>query len=214
MENFEPVILKEMIYNEEYMRKVYPYLKTEYFGESTEKAIFKTIHEYIEKYNARPSKEAIIISINSSGKMTEGEYGLVLEYFEGLDEIKSKQNLDWLISSTEEFCQNKAVRLAIQKAIKIYEGKNENVTVAAIPQLLMDAVAVSFDTNIGHDYIENVEERFDLYHQQIDKFPFDLDMFNKITNGGTPKKTLNIILAGCVHPNTPVKIRYRKREQT
>lgn len=196
MENFEPVVLKELIDNEEYMRKVYPYLKPEYFIDSTEKKIFSTVHEYIEKYNARPSKEAVLISINEKGNMTEQEYKGVLEYFEGLDEIKSKQNIDWLIENTEKFCQNKAIRLAIQKAIKIYEGKNENVTVAAIPQLLMDAVAVSFDTNIGHDYIENVEERFDLYHQQVDRLPFDLDMFNKITNGGTPKKTLNIILSG------------------
>lgn len=211
MENFEPVILKELIDNEEYMRKVYPYLKAEYFNDSTEKTIFKTIHEYIEKYNARPSKEAVLISVNSTGEMTEGSYQLVLEYFEGLDEIKSKQNLDWLTENTENFCQNKAVRLAIQKAIKIYEGKSENVTVAAIPQLLMDAVAVSFDTNIGHDYIEQAEDRFDLYHQQIDRIPFDLEMLNKITNGGTPKKTLNIILAGCVHPDTLVKIRYRKK---
>lgn len=196
MENFEPVILKELIHNEEYMRKVYPYLKVEYFSDKTEKCIFKTIHEYIEKYNARPSKEAILISVNSSGTLNEGDYALVLEYFDGLDEIKSKQNNEWLVENTETFCQNKAVRLAIQKAIKIYEGKNENVTVTAIPQLLMDAVAVSFDSNIGHDYIEQVEDRFDLYHQQIDRIPFDLDILNKITTRGTPKKTLNIVMAG------------------
>lgn len=212
MDNFEPVILREIIENEDYMRKVYPYLKKEYFSDSTERIIFSTVHEYIEKYNARPSKEAVLIAIAENSNMTEDEYKIIVTYFDGLEEIRPNQNIEWLVDKTEKFCQNKAVRNAIHKAIKVYEGKDDKVSVNAIPQILMDAVAVSFDSNIGHDYIEQAEERFDFYHQLVDRVPFDLDMFNTITNGGTPKKTLNVILAGCVHPKTKVIVRYKPRE--
>lgn len=196
MENFEPVIIHGLVENEDYMRKVYPYLKKEYFQDSTERIIFSHIHEYIEKYNSRPTREAILISVGTDTNMTEEEYKVVVEYFDGLSEIKSNQNLQWLVDNTEKFCLNKAIRLAIHKAIKVYEGKDDKMNVNAIPQLLIDAVAVSFDSNIGHDYIEQAEERFDFYHQLVDRIPFDLEMMNTITNGGTPDKTLNVILAG------------------
>ena len=195
MKNIELVILQNLIYNDEFSRKVTPFLKKEYFHDQIEKLVFGAIQDFITTYNALPTKEAIVIDLDKKTSLTEPQFEELGKLMESLTD-EDVPELDWLSSQTEDFCKDKAVYNAIMESIHILEDKSDSKTPNAIPEILSDALAVSFDTHIGHDYIEDAEERYDFYHKVEKKVPFDLEYFNTITGGGTPQKTLNIVMAG------------------
>jgi hypothetical protein len=209
MNTIEDIIFRNLISNESYMRRVLPFIKEEYFQIKSEKLLFNEIHKYVTTYNSLPSIDALKIEIQNSSELTQKEFDDLSTRLENLKEIE-KSDEEWIVDKTETFCKDKAIYNAILESIHIIEGKSKTKTSSALPQLLSDALAVSFDPHIGHDYLEDGEKRYDFYHKIETKMPFDLEYFNDITNGGTPSKTLNVILAGCVHPSTKVKIRYRK----
>lgn len=211
--SIEKLILENLTLNEEYVRKVLPFLKEEYFQDAILKKVFCITHDFIVKYNALPTNEAVIISAESDKNLTETEFKILSEIIAEYNE--PEKNTDWLVDETEKFCKGKALYNAIMESIHIMDGKTKNEkTEAAIPSMLSDALAVSFDTHIGHDYIEDSDNRFEFYHQVEKRVPFDIEFLNTITSGGLPNKTLNIIMAGCVHPDTKIKIRYRKHNTT
>ena len=192
----ETTILSNLVFNEEYSRKVIPFIKEEYFTIQSDKTLYRIIREYVEKYNAFPSKEALAIDLSNKAGISEEVFKQSKELINSLNENDETQ-LEWLVDQTEKFCQDKAIYNAIMSSIQILDEKKEgNNSKGAIPQILSDALAVSFDTNIGHDFLVDAEDRYEFYHTKEIKIPFDLDYFNKITQGGLPKKTLNICLAG------------------
>jgi replicative DNA helicase len=193
----EQAILKNLIKNEEYLRKTLPFIKTEYFSEKSEKVLFEEIKDFTSKYNSLPTFEAIGISVKEKTNLTSDEVTKIHEYLLniGKDQELSK-DIQWLIDKTEKFCQEKAIYNAVLDSISILDGKDKSSEKGAIPQILSDALAVSFDTTVGHDYFDNSDERYEFYHRKEKKIPFDLEYFNKITKGGLPGKTLNIALAG------------------
>jgi len=191
----ETTILNNLIHNEEYTRKVIPFLKADYFQDFTEKTIFLGVNQYVEKYKSIPDIEALTIDIQKISQ-TEDQHKTVQEYISTRFVSFSKVDEQWLLDETEKFCKDKAIYNAILDGIHIIDGKSKDQTPEVIPSILTDALAVSFDSNVGHDYMEQAEERFDYYHEVEDKIPFDLDFFNKITKGGLPSKTLNVCLAG------------------
>jgi hypothetical protein len=205
----EKTIFSNLIFNEDYTRKVIPFLKDEYFSDQIDKTVFKLIDNHLTQYNALPTKETLQIELNNLDNLSQDMYQKSKEAIDGLA-VDSKFKLDWLLDQTEKFCQDKAIYNAIMNSIQILDDKTGKTSKGALPQILSDALAVSFDTHIGHDFLEDSDSRFDFYHQKEVRIPFDMDYFNKITNGGIPKKTLNIALAGCVHPDTKVMIRFRK----
>ena len=190
----EHVVLENLINNDEYSRKVLPFLQEEYFHSRTDKIIFKSIKKFFLEYNALPPKESVLIDIDKNKNISEDECNNITELVESFTSINT--NLEWLLNETEIFCKEKAVYNAIMESIHIIDGKSDTKTENAIPNILSDALSVSFDTHIGHDYIEDSEERFEFYHKVEKRVPFDLDFFNIITGGGTPQKTLNIIMSG------------------
>ena len=192
-QRIETTILNNLIFNEDYTRKVIPFLKAEYFTDFTEKTVFQTVAEYVDKYKSVPDVEALNIDIQKASQ-TEEQYKTIQEYL--IKFVPSKVDEQWLLDETEKFCKDKAIYNAILDGIHIIDGKSKDQTADAIPTILSDALAVSFDTHIGHNYMEQAQERYDYYHEVEDKIPFDLDFFNKITKGGLPPKTLNICLAG------------------
>ena len=181
--------------HDEYSRRVIPFLKEDYFQSREDKFLFKAIQEYVLEYQCPPSKEAVLISLDQVKGLNGDEFNTINDTVQKFGASDTPQ-LEWLITETEKFCKDKAVYNAIMESIHIIDGKSKTKTENAIPNILSDALAVSFDTNIGHDYIENSEERYDFYHKIESKIPFDLEFFNTITNGGTPAKTLNIVMAG------------------
>ncbi|WP_290940287.1 DnaB-like helicase C-terminal domain-containing protein [Hyphomonas sp.] len=195
MKNIELVILQNLIYNDEFSRKVTPFLKKEYFHDQVEQLVFSAIQNFISTYNALPTKEAIVIDLDKKNNLTEPQFQELGKLINSLTDEDTPE-MEWLSNQTEEFCKDKAVYNAIMESIHILEDKSESKTANAIPEILSDALAVSFDTHIGHDYIEDAEERYEFYHRVEKKVPFDLEYFNTITAGGTPQKTLNIIMAG------------------
>ena len=195
MKNIELVILQNLIYNDEFSRKVTPFLKKEYFHDQVEQLVFCAIQNFISTYNALPTKEAIVIDLDKKNNLTEPQFQELGKLINSLTDEDTPE-MEWLSNQTEEFCKDKAVYNAIMESIHILEDKSESKTANAIPEILSDALAVSFDTHIGHDYIEDAEERYEFYHRVEKKVPFDLEYFNTITAGGTPQKTLNIIMAG------------------
>lgn len=192
----EKTILRNLIENEDYCRKVIPFIKDDYFS-GEDKILFAQIRDFILKYNQRPTSEALVIEIDSLRNITEEEVKVCKNT---LDDWSSNPretvNEKWLTDSTEEFCQEKAIYQAMMKSIEIMNKKDSTLQKGAIPSILSEALAVSFDPNIGHDYFNNYEQRYDFYHRVEEKIPFDLEFFNKITKGGLPNKTLNIALAG------------------
>lgn len=189
----EKTILENLLQNEEYSRRVLPFLKSSYFTDVTEKYVFRKISEFITKYNKLPEKRALLLNIEDD-EINESLFKESNEYVEKLGTINN--NIDWLIDVTEKFCQEKAIYNAIMESIKIIDGKEKKKEKGSIPSILSDALSVSFDDKIGHDYFEDVEERFDFYQNVEDRIPFDLEYMNLITGGGLPNKTLNVILAG------------------
>ena len=182
--------------NEAYTRKVLPFLLEEYFVDGNDRTLFKEIKSFILKYNNLPTYDALVIEIDSLRNIKEEQVKTITDTLKELSEDKIDTNIDWLSDSTEKFCQEKAIYNAIMKSIDVMNNKNSTLTKGAIPQLLSDALSVSFDPNVGHDYLEQYDYRYEYYHRVLEKIPFDLEFFNKITRGGVPKKTLNIALAG------------------
>ena len=192
--NVEQVILRNILTNEEYMRKVLPFVHPDYF-EGVYKILFREIARFVSKYNKLPTSESFKIQLDDSDKLNEEQYRHAVEIMPNLFS-NEKVDSEWLFETTEKWCQDRAIYNAIMESISIIDGKHTTLTKNALPELLTKALAVSFDPNIGHDYIENFQDRFDFYHTEEERIPFDLDYFNKITKGGLPRKTLNIILAG------------------
>ena len=193
-QTIERTTLTNLIYNEDYTRKVLPFIKAEYFANRNERVVFEEIEKFLEKYNSLPTKETLTIGIDNRKDITDEEYKKVVDIISSLD--KTDVDLQWLHDETEKFCKDKAIYNAVLDGIKIIDGKDEDRTPEAIPSILSDALAVSFDLSVGHDYVEDGLDRYDFYHKKEIKIPFDLDYFNKITKGGLPQKTLNIALAG------------------
>jgi len=192
--DLEQSILRNLLTNEQYMRKVIPFIKKEYF-EGTYRLLFNEVVQFISKYNKLPTLDAFKIEVDQSDKFNEQTYGHALDILPTIFE-KKEENQQWLLDTTEKWCQDRAIYLAIMESISVIDGKHQKLTKNALPDILQSALAVSFDTNIGHDYLENVDQRYDFYHEQEERIPFDLDYFNRITKGGLPNKTLNICLAG------------------
>ena len=197
MNRLEQTIIKNLIYNEEYVRKVLPFIRPDYFSDNAEKIVFKEIFEFINQYKNPPTHEALVINFTEKKNLTEPQ---VQEAIELLNKVHSDKDepteTQWLIEQTEKFCQDKAIYNAIMESVSILDSKSEKRTKGEIPQLLSDALGVSFDNNIGHDYTQDYDSRYDSYHRVESRIRFDLDLFNKITKGGLPIKTLNIALAG------------------
>jgi len=187
-------ILANLIHNEEYLRKVLPFCDKKYFQDLTERTVYEVIDEYVAKYNNAPSKEALQIDLSERNNLSEDQFKNARELINDLTRDEDT-DLDWLMDQSEKFCE-KAVYNAIMDSIKILDDKTGAQQKGSIPEILSDALAVSFDSHIGHDFIEDAEERFDFYQRKESRIPFDLDYFNKITKGGLPNKTLNIALAG------------------
>ena len=192
--NLELTILSNLCYHEKYARKVLPFLMKEYFTAREYKIVFLEIHEYISQYDALPSLNALSIECQERTDLTEDQFKNIKEVLSELSNEKSEYN--WLVDTTEKWCQERAIYLSLMESVKIADGQDSKRDKGAIPEILSQALGVSFDQNVGHDYIGNSDERFDFYHRKEDKIPFDLEFFNKITKGGLPNKTLNVALAG------------------
>jgi replicative DNA helicase len=191
----ESLILGSLLHNEDYTRKVLPFLKEEYFDSLEQKEVFKIIDDYMSSYNGIPTKDALKISIDESKKFNQDQYKSITDTIEQLsyDEANS---LEWLVDKTEKFCQDKAIYNAVRRSILVLDEKDKEIDKGGIPKLLQEALGVTFDNNIGHDFLENVDERYDFYHRKEDRIEFDIDLLNTVTKGGIPRKSLNIILAG------------------
>jgi replicative DNA helicase len=197
MKDFESVLLEALLFREDFYKKVIPFIKSEYFHSKPVQMLWGCIHEFITKYNACPSKEAISICLEKFKGISQTEYDICIEMLEGFSKKDAEShNIEWLVSETESFCKEKALYNAIMESIHIIDNKSKDKTKNAIPDLLSKALSVSFDTNVGHDYLEDAERRYEFYHTIETRIPFDLEFFNTITAGGTPTKTLNIVMAG------------------
>ena len=193
-ERIEETILRNLIYNEQYYRKVVPFIKADYFQEYHEKIVFEEIADFAAKYDKIPTKEVLTINLQNRGDLTEETFK---DTVQGINSLSDDWvDYDWLLDATEKWCQDRAIYLALMQSIKIADGGDKKFTKGAIPSILQDALAVSFDEHIGHDYIEQSSDRYEFYHRKEEKIPFDLEKFNFITKGGLPNKTLNIALAG------------------
>jgi len=193
----EQTILKTLIYNEDYLRKVLPFLKSDYFSDSVEKVLYHEITSFTETYNNSPSIEAISIAIKERRNLTADEVERCETYLQEIEvNSKTEAEIQWLVDKTEKFCQEKAIYNAVLGSISILDGKDKNHDKGQIPKILSDALAISFDNSVGHDYLQDSDDRFEFYHRKEERIPFDLEYFNKITKGGLPTKTLNIALAG------------------
>jgi len=193
-ERLEETILRNLIYHEQYYRKVVPFIKADYFQDYNEKTIFEEIADFAVKYDKIPTKEVLTINLQSRGDLTEETFKDTLQKIDSLSD--DWVDYDWLLDSTEKWCQDRAIYNALMQSIKIADGGDKKLDKGSIPSILQDALAVSFDEHIGHDYIEQADDRYEFYHRKEEKIPFDLEKFNYITKGGLPNKTLNIALAG------------------
>ena len=193
----EQAILTSLIYNEDYLRKVLPFIKPEYFSDRTERTLFNEITSYTETYNSPPEIAALSIAVKEKTNLTDDEVQKCEDYLSEIEKDNNpKTEIQWLVDKTEKFCQEKAIYNAVLGSISILDGKDKTNDKGAIPKILSDALAISFDTTVGHDYLQDSDERYEFYHRKEERIPFDLDIFNKITKGGLPAKTLNIALAG------------------
>lgn len=192
----EKTILRNLLRNDDYTRKVLPFIKDEYFSAEEDRVLYKEIKDFVIKYNKAPTYDALQIEVDSLPSLKEDQVKNINSTINDFRSNTDDTNIDWLVDSTEKFCQEKALYHAIMSSIEIMNNKNGALTTGAIPTILSDALAVSFDPNVGHDYLEDFDKRYDYYHRVLEKIPFDLEYFNKITKNGLPKKTLNIALAG------------------
>ena len=194
MERIETTILQNLIYNEEYSRKVIPFIKPDYYENKSERVVFEQISEFIVKYGSAITIEALNIEVDNRTDLTETEVKEIRELSGFL--TNTPVDYQWLMDTTEKWCRDRAIYLALMESIQLADGDETKKNKDAIPSILSEALAVSFDNHVGHDYLEDYEERYDLYHRKEERIQFDLDFFNKITKGGVPNKTLNIALAG------------------
>jgi replicative DNA helicase len=194
MEKVEFLILRNLLYNEKYVRKVIPFIKSEYFEDQNQKIIFGEILTFIQQYNQLVTKEVLCIEVENRKDISEQSFKEIIDIVGCLEDIPVENN--WLIDTTEKWCRDRAIYLALMESIHIADGKDEKKNRDSIPSILSDALAVSFDNHVGHDYLQDYEQRYESYHKKEDKIEFDLEYFNKITKGGLPNKTLNIALAG------------------
>ena len=194
MNSLEFTILNNLVTNDQFRRQAFPYLKKEYFEEEHNKLLFDLISNFIDKYEKCPTKESLAIDLQNVGSLTDQQFKISLEAIDKVSDERVDQT--WLVDSTEEWCRNRAIYLSLLESIQIADGKDDKKDKGAIPSILSDAIAVSFDNRIGHDYFSNYKERFEFYNKVEEKIPFDLTMFNKITKGGLSNKTLNVALAG------------------
>ena len=194
MEKVEFLILRNLLHNEEYLRKVVPFLKSEYFEDEKQKIVYQEIASFVEEYNELTTKEVLCIEIEKRKDITDSMFKDITFLIDELD--NSPTDLQWLLDTTEKWCRDRAIYLALIESISLADGKDDTKGRDAIPSILSDALAVSFDNHVGHDYLIDYEERYESYHRKEDKIPFDLEFFDKVTKGGLPNKTLNIALAG------------------
>ena len=194
MNKVENLILKNLLLDEVFVRKSLPFIRAEYFNDPLERNLFEVINKYFTQYNAIPTKEALEIEVGQLDTISDEQHKNIVHIIKEIDEEKSEP--EWIVDVTEKWCQDRALYIALMSSIKIAEGNDEQRAAGSIPSILSDALAVSFDNHIGHDYLEDYEERYEFYHQKEEKIPFDLEFFNKITKGGLPNKTLNVALAG------------------
>ena len=194
MDKVEVLILRNLIYNEEYLRKVVPFIKPDYYEDHSQKILFEEILKFVQEYNQPPTKEVLCIETEKRSDINDTSFKEVTQLISQLEDAPT--DFDWLVDTTEKWCRDRAIYLALMESIALADGKDEKKDRDAIPSILSNALAVSFDTHIGHDYLIDYEQRYESYHRKEDKIPFDLEYFNKITKGGLPNKTLNIALAG------------------
>jgi replicative DNA helicase len=190
----EQTILSNLLYNEDYCRKVIPYIREDYFEDVPTRKIFTTFTEYVDKYKEPPSAEALKISLDNRKDLNED---LFKDIIKTVDELKIDKdtNQEWLLSETEKFCQDRDLVNSIRKAIQIIDGKDKELDKGSIPKLLTDSLGINFDNHVGHDYLDDFDDRYEFYHRKEERIPFDIDMLNKITKGGLPKKSLTALLA-------------------
>ena len=193
-QSIERTALSNLITNEDYARKVIPFLKSDYFKIREERIVFEEIQKFVDKYKKIPTKTALEIEVENRKDLNQDDHDKIVKLITSLD--STDVDLEWLLETTEKFCKDKAIYNAIVDGVEIIEGKDKNRTPDAIPDILTEALGVSFDNSVGHDYLQDGEERYAYYHKKEEKIPFDLEFFNKITKGGLPPKTLNIALAG------------------
>ena len=194
MDRVETTILRNLVHDEDYLRKVVPFIEPDYFSDRSDRLVFESIAEFVVKYDKPATQEILSIELENNTNVTEEEYKQIKQFISDLS--PAPVNTEWLMETTEKWCRDKAIYLALMESIKIADGQHEKKGRDAIPSILSDALAVSFDNHIGHDYLNDYEARYESYHRQEDRIPLDLEYFNKITKGGLPNKTLNIALAG------------------
>ena len=194
MDKVEILILRNLLHNEEYLRKVVPFIKPDYFEDSQQKIIFEEVLNFVSEYNQPATKEVLCIEVEKRQDINDTTFNEITKLISYLEDVPT--DFDWLVDTTEKWCRDRAIYLALMESIALADGKDDNKNRDAIPSILSDALAVSFDTHIGHDYLQDYEQRYETYHRKEEKIPFDLEYFNKITKGGLPNKTLNIALAG------------------
>jgi replicative DNA helicase len=194
MEKVEFLILRNLLHNEKYIRKVIPFIKSEYFEDQNQKIVFEEILSFVQEYNQPATKEVLCIEVEKRTDINEQSFKEIAQIISCLEDVPTEFN--WLIDTTEKWCRDRAIYLALMESIHIADGNDEKKNRDSIPSILSDALAVSFDNHVGHDYLEDYEQRYESYHKKEDKIEFDLEYFNKITKGGLPNKTLNIALAG------------------
>ena len=192
--NLTEQILNSLVHSDSYCRKALPHIKSEYF-EKEYRPVYELVLSLIRTYNKLPTSATLHIELSNSKYASRGDVNDIVQLISSLENTSDVDEA-WLLNSTEKFCKDRAVQLAIMESLDILDGKRADVSEGSIPEILSKALSVSFDSNIGHDYIENAEERFNFYHKKEDKTPFDIEMLNTITKGGVSRKTLNIILAG------------------
>ena len=190
----EKTVLSNLVFNEDYYRRVYPYIKSEYFDDNNIKKIFDTYSKYVEDFKEPPSVEALKISIDKRKDLNEDTYKNVMS---AVDELQRDPdtNIDWLVSETEKFCQDKDLFNTIRKAILVIDGEDKEMDKGSLPELLSNSLSISFDTSIGHDYLDDYDSRYDFYHKKEERLPFDIELMNKVTKGGLPRKSMSVLLA-------------------
>ena len=194
MDKVEILILRNLLYNEEYLRKVVPFIKADYYEDSNQRIVFEEIEKFVHEYNQPATKEVLCIEVEKRQDINDTSFQEITKLISYLEDVPT--DYDWLCDTTEKWCRDRAIYLALMESIALADGKDKDKDRGAIPNILSNALAVSFDTHIGHDYLIDYEERYEAYHKKEDLIPFDLEYFNKITKGGLPNKTLNIALAG------------------
>ena len=194
MNEIEFLILRNLLHNEEYLRKVIPFLQEEFFEDNDQKIVFGEISNFVNEYNNVPTKEVLSIEVGKRKDINEQQFKSITHHISHLDDEPAE--FEWLLNTTEKWCRDRAIYLALVESIGIADGQSKDKNPDAIPSILSEALAVSFDNHVGHDYLLDYEERYESYHRKENRIPFDLEYFNKITKGGLPNKTLNIALAG------------------